>query len=263
MNVREMIYNFGIQLNQFDSALILDTDDILWWLNRAQDTFIKRRYDMLDPLKRKARQEQNLFDDIRAFVVKNYEAPVEFHWEDASINGVYEEKANLPDNYMHLLSIRSVVQYAFPQLHWTKSGNKRVPVEGQNVKKRTSISRFSQTDDIYELLSDPFNQTDPTSPLTDVNEGVITVYSNKTFVVNNLIINYLRRPKLLSTDNVLPSHPTVTNESEFPEHTHEEIIDLAVTLFLMNTRELKQRENLQRETPVAGEQQSKQQIEEQ
>ena len=258
-----MIYKFGIQINQFDTALRLDTDDILWWLNRAQERFVKQRYELLDPLKRKARQEQNLFDDIRTFVVKNKQLPAYFDWTDSALNGIYEDTAELPDDYMHLLSIRTLVNYRFPELHWHVVGGKRVPEAEQNYKQRMSLSRFSQTDDIYELLTDPFNQTKPNSPLTDVNDNTVTIYTNKTFVVNDVIINYLRRPKLLTTDDVIPENPKFTNNSELPDHTHEEIIDLAVTLFLMNTRELKQRENLQRETPVAGEQQPQQQTEEQ
>ena len=246
MNTQQFQYEFGIHMNQFDSALQLSSDDIFYWLNKAQETFVISRYNGNNLLKKGFEQSQQVIDDIRVLLVKDKSIGAEYlGGSEYSLDKFFAYFGEFPDNHLFLINNRTKVAYNFPELQI---------VNGQPVapyKEKVVGNRFSQSDDIFKLLSDPFNTTKPTSPLTDISEKGITVYTDKTFLAKDIIISYIRKPKYLT---LTVNDNTQTTQCELPSHTYKEIIQLAVDLFLQNTRELKQR--LQRETPTADKQQN-------
>lgn len=89
-----------------------------------------------------------------------------------------------------------------------------------------SPNRFAQQDDIYIMQQDPFNKTDAfEGPLVIIHTDSIDVfYEPGEFIVNEIAISYLRKPKLMSS---------TTNQScELSEETHAEIVRDAVNLLL-------------------------------
>ena len=258
MNVREMQYEFGIQMNQFAEPLALTSDDILYWLNKAQEHFVITRYNAHNQLGKGFEQSQQLVDDLKTIYVKDVNLPVYYAGGfEHAIDGFYTDYAQFKDDHLFLINQRSKIAYKHPNIEFTivtlAQGNVyRIQSEGQGAKIKVVSNRFSQSDDIFTLLNDPFNTTKASSPLTDVSDKGITIYTDKTFLVRDVIISYIRRPKELSLEEEEANY--TTTECELPKHTHKEIIQLAVDLFLQNTRELKQR--LQRETPTADKQQN-------
>ena len=85
-------------------------------------------------------------------------------------------------------------------------------------------NRFSQQDDIFKLLDDPFNTTKHTSPLTTVRGRSIDVYTSDIFIIDTLKITYIRKPQEISL-------PLGVN-CELPEHTHQEIVSMTVSSIL-------------------------------
>lgn len=247
MNIRQMQYEFGIQLNQFNEALQLTSDDILYWLNKAQERLVKDRFTGR-ALGVGFEQSFDLIADLQNLIERSHQIMPTYAGEIAN-NNIFAEQGTLPSNYLYLISQRAAIYYQLPEIEYTINGgtNRREAVP--SAKLKVSPTRYSQMDDLYKILDDPFNTTKRTSPLTTITGNSIFVYSDKTFLVKEIIIDYLRVPKKLSL--VTPTDNT-TNESELPEHLHKEIIQLAVDMFLQNTRELKQR--LQRETPTSQQQ---------
>lgn len=239
MTNQELQYQFGQQMNQFDSALELSSDDIEYWLNRAQLQWVKTRFNGLNRERISFEQNQQRIDDLRILIKPNHSIDTEYRGDYAPDN-YYIDSAKFPEDYMFLLSQKSKVFYKYPAINFTIEDDKRETQD--NVKTLINSNRYSQTQTIYNMLSDPFNTTKADSPLTVVHEDFIDVYTDKSFIVDKVIIDYLRLPKKI---NLSEPNDTI----ELPKQTHEEIIQLAVDLFLQNTRELKQR--LQRETPVA------------
>ena len=93
------------------------------------------------------------------------------------------------------------------------------------MKKTTdSLNKFVQQDDIAKLLSDPFNTTKYTSPLTTVRGRYIDIYTSDIFIIDKLKITYIRYPRNIS----LP----LGISCELPDHTHQEIVDMAVSSIL-------------------------------
>ena len=101
-------------------------------------------------------------------------------------------------------------------------GAKRLPPSGS--QRQYAFNKFSQQDDIFKLLDDPFNTTKRTSPLTTIRGEYIDVYTNDIFIIDKVKITYIRKPKEISL--------SLGVSCELPEHTHQEIVDMAVSSIL-------------------------------
>ena len=88
----------------------------------------------------------------------------------------------------------------------------------------TEGNRFSQQDDIFTLLSDPFNTTKYTSPLTTMRGNSIDIYTSDIFIIDTVKITYIRKPGEISL--------SLGIDCELPEHTHEEIVAMTVSSIL-------------------------------
>ena len=93
-----------------------------------------------------------------------------------------------------------------------------------NYTEDTVLNKFSQQDDIFRLLDDPFNSTTHTSPLTTIRGGFIDIYTNAIFITSSVKITYLRKPQ--------PINLSLGYNCELPDHTHEEVIAMAASSIL-------------------------------
>lgn len=236
MNIREMQYNFGVHLNQFGEALSLNSDDIEYWLNKGQLDLIKNKFNGANQEQRGFEQSQQRIDDLRQLIIRNHEITVTNSVSNDA--NFFTDRGQLPVNQLFLISSKSQVRFNRPTITVTITNNKRIA--GTHTE-RISKNRVSQSDDIYTLLGDPFNTTKIESPLIVIGDQFIYAYTDKSFIIYKIFIDYIRMPNKLSIKGNV--------SSELPEHLHEDIIQRAADLFLNNTRQLKQR--LQRETPTS------------
>ena len=102
--------------------------------------------------------------------------------------------------------------------------NNLVRVPDGNFTEDTVLNKFSQQDDIFRLLDDPFNSTTHTSPLTTIRGGFIDIYTNAIFITSSIKITYLRKPQLIKL--------SLGYNCELPDHTHEEVIAMAASSIL-------------------------------
>ena len=96
-------------------------------------------------------------------------------------------------------------------------------IAGQNTVRKVSCD-FSQLDDVYTLIDDPFNTTKSTSPLYTIEENFITFYTNQEFVVAQADVQYIRYPQRMSK--------SLGVGCELSEHTHQEIVEMAIKSIL-------------------------------
>ena len=242
MNIQQMQYEFGIQMNQFDTPIELSSDDIEYWLNKAQIDLVKERYNGINRQRRGFEQSQERIDDLRVLIERNKELDTSYK-KDSGTTDFEADKVLFPKDYMFLISQKSKVKYNYPEIDWTENAEGKR--EGNGTLKVVH-NRVSQSDDIYNLLSDPFNKPTPSSPIAVISDESIYVFTDKTFIVDKMLIDYLRLPREMNISKEV--------DCELPSHLHKDIIQRAVDAFLNNTRELKQR--LQRETPTANNQQN-------
>jgi len=95
-------------------------------------------------------------------------------------------------------------------------GAKRLPTE--HFTREFAFNKFIQQDDIFKLLSDPFNTTKHTSPLTTIRGEYIDIYTSAIFIIDKVKITYIRKPKQISL--------SLGIGCDLPEHTHQEIVDM-------------------------------------
>lgn len=244
MDAKQMQYEFGIQLNQLNLPLDLTSDDIFYWINKAQERLVKDRFTG-KRLNIGFEETFDLIADLQNLIERNRQETTVYA-PDYNFDKFKADKVSLPLNYLYLINHRCVTYNNYPELSWELDSLGVRRLQNQPAKLNIKGSYFSQLSDIYKVLDDPFNTTSATGVVTTISGNDIIAYTDKTFVVKEIIIDYIRVPKKLSLTTDDGSNTTT---SELPEHLHKEIIELAVDLFLQNTRNLKQR--LQLETPTA------------
>ena len=110
---------------------------------------------------------------------------------------------------------------AYGQFTGDALGTKRI---APNSDREYSLNKFIQQDDIHALLEDPFNTTTYKNPLTTVRGKYIDIYTSDIFIIDKVKITYIRKPRDISLSLGL--------SCELPDHTHQEIVDMAVSSIL-------------------------------
>ena len=123
-------------------------------------------------------------------------------------------------------STNTQVNAIFPLVQDRSSEIRRVPNINE-YQVEDVLNRFSQQDDIYRLLDDPFNTTYKREPLTTIRDNFIDVYTSSIFIIDEVKITYIRKPIAISL--------TLGYDCELPDHTHQEIVDMAVASILERT----------------------------
>ena len=210
MNISEMHYDFKKKLNKVDSEQNrnLLVPEIDWALNEAQELFVKW---IAEPRLRSYlgfEKSQRSIDDIRTLVESDKTITI-----DNSI-------APLPEDYLFFVKADVLMD----------KGNCK------GIKGRLYVR---QHDDEFE--NSPFDKSNfewRTVNGLFITQGV-KVFDDGTFTNKELILSYIRKPKYIHNAQAfrngtyqLPSGAvlTGTNDCELPEHTHREIVDIAVAL---------------------------------
>ena len=87
-----------------------------------------------------------------------------------------------------------------------------------------TLNKFVQQDDIAKLLTDPFNTTKYTSPLTTIRNYYIDIYTSDIFIIQKVKITYIRKPREISL--------SLGVSCELPIHAHQEIVDMTASSIL-------------------------------
>jgi hypothetical protein len=89
----------------------------------------------------------------------------------------------------------------------------------------TSSDKVVTHDTIYAMQADPFNKTTEDFPLSLFENNLYyTYYDKNNFVVSNIEMTYIRKPKTVSY--------YANISCDLPEHTHQEIISMTAQYFL-------------------------------
>ena len=226
MNVTEMHHAVELGVQQIDSHRDDDflPEEIDYYLNKSQERFIKKRYNPFgNAYMRGFEQSQKRIEDLRKLFVKDGQLDSNFSEDTSAISGFYTDYVELPEDHFLTISQRSLVKFKTGGINWEINNGKRVPTD-TNYGEKVSKNRVAQSDQIYSLLNDPFNTTKYDDPIADFNENQINIYTDNTFIVDKLFLNYIRHPKKVNYNKSI--------NCELPQHTHEEIVDGAVRLIL-------------------------------
>jgi hypothetical protein len=203
MTILEMQIAFELEVGVIDNTIKPLSSDIMYWLNRAIEKFIKTRYSQFE-------KNQKRIDDLRSLVT---EIAISTNAGTLKPNSYI---ATIPVNYMFTLGEECLITYT-DIANVVK--NKRVGVT------ETTVDRYR--DEIDNPFSEHILHYEWARPLRLFSGSVIELISDGEYSVPAYYLRYLKKPTIVN----LPS----TN-CDLPEHTHSEIIKLAVEMYLENTK---------------------------
>lgn len=220
MDIRGMHYDFKQKLNKIDSQqyINLRVPEIDWKLNEAVELFIKSIAQPRVSNYLGFEVSQRSIDDIKTIVIENYEiTPTPTQGVSPNTEVIIE----LPENYMFFVSARALI--------------KKEP-----CGERIAVVRPMRHNETFE--ESPFDSSSYEWRTVNIRffEGGLKAFTDGTFTIEKLYLNYIRKPKYIhNAQDFLPSQAyklpngtllSGTQDCELPEHTHREIVDIAVLI---------------------------------
>ena len=199
----------------------LSSDTIYSLLNEAVDKFWKTRYSGLNVKQTGFEQDQKRTDDLRTLVKTATFKDTQIT-KDGSIY-----KIELPKDYNILLSDTAGIA----PLDGTSPKCWQKDEKGNYIVKHSdTIEAKLETIDsqLANSLSEHILQYSTAKPLRLVKENNIFLYTDGKYKVNDYTIQYLKKPTIIKFDEFSINE----NYIDLPEHTHIEIVKLAVQLYL-------------------------------
>jgi len=183
-------------------------EEIDHWLNRAQDRFIKDRAFSHSDIKQLGFvANQKRLDDISALITLNYVDDV------TSIEGAEYADFDLPADYLYLVNVRARTRQDKCNRASITSTPRVVPV------------RIVNNREVYFMQQDPFARSNPDSPLGTLSNQELRVFqANENFILEGIALDYIRTPQQIDLQ--------LNQTSELADHTHHEIVDIAVKTIL-------------------------------
>lgn len=193
----------------------LNSDTIFTFINEAIDKFYKTRYSEFE-------QNQKRIDDLRSLVkIKMFSTKDLNITKDGSIYQV-----ELPEEYAFLLGDTAGIlpddDYEDPCWETDEYGN-------YVVKRADSIETTIENIDrqLNNSLSEHLLKYSTARPLRLIQDNKIFLYTDGKYKVDEYKLTFLSKPVFLNSNNI-----TNTEYVSLPEHTHMEIVKMAVQLYL-------------------------------
>lgn len=197
----------------------LNSDTIFSFINEAIDKFYKTRYSGINSKSEGFEQSQKRIDDLRSLVkTKKY--------TDTITNTDNKYEVELPNDYVMLLGdtagIQPIDDYNDPCWGYSEDGD-------YIIKRNDTIEATIETIDrqLGNSLSEHRLKYCTARPLRLIQGNKIYLYTDGKYKVSEYTITYLSKPILLDSKNI-----TNTEYTSLPEHTHMEIVKMAVQLYL-------------------------------
>ncbi len=192
-----------------------EAEQIDFWLNQAQRQFVKDRY---DPIGKGFERTEKRTADLEYIVARTSIDAVD---RTSDTTGSYKPNcfsASLPDN--HWLTVGEEVSISFSDCH------------GVSSSLRTQVTQV--TDDTYSpMIDNAFSEhvldNGRANPLRLRKQKEVELITDGNYDVTTYYLTYLREPVEISYD---PSDPSSSVDCELADHTHDEIVRMAVRMTL-------------------------------
>lgn len=233
MDAQKMIKKVQQQLNTMERPVV--SEDIVDALNRAQINFTEETFDPDDRRREGFEENQRVTDELKSLIRKDNEISAYYAGDESGTEGSNAERIDLPTDLMYIVSHRSEIEFpADPDdININNSPTPPVREVDSSVDSKTKVvrNRVVQSDDVYKLLSDPFNKPRKSSPIADIHESYIDVYTDNTFIVLNILLNYVKQPQEIIFEG---SGNSNNQDCELPDFVHYEIVNRASRLLLQS-----------------------------
>jgi hypothetical protein len=237
-----------------------EPEEIDLLLNLSQERFIKQRYGLNNLKKVGFEGSQKRMDDLKALVkgisisvsISNTATnqrngffatlPADYLFAISEECGLYFPPCNtksttpasgsLVEGTTYIVTSGSITfdgdTYAKGRIFTANVGDQTYTGTGKFVKADSIRAEVKpiQHDDYNRLVRDPFNKPQFNQVLRLFAEGKAELLTDGTFHIDTYFLRYLKTPSKMDI--------TVPTNCELSEHTHQEIVDMAIEMALEN-----------------------------
>lgn len=256
MTYLELQASFELEINKIDANLEKPKSvDIEYWLNRGLEKFYKTRYTGVNVKGLGFEQDQKRIDDLRTLIsVKSFDLDRSYNIVQEKPSASEGNKILIDDSWLELEQswdkIYKVEKNGFavrlPKDYVVLLGDQASiePTRAEDIQcaeRDEDGNIIPWTDDTIEAtietidkqlrnsLSEHRIKYNRARPLRLIRNNIITLYTDNNYDIVKYNIHYLRRPKEID----IHKDPRGQYE-DMPEHTHYEIVKLAVQMYLEN-----------------------------
>lgn len=225
MSPRNMQIEFERRLQLMDPNLVikekLTSDTIISFINEAIDKFYKTRYSGINFKAQGFEQTQKRIDDLRTLIKNKKYTESLINKGDRNSYSV-----ELPEDYVLLLGDTAGIQPSdeYPNECWEKDD-----LGAYIVKYTDTLESTIETLDrqLSNSLSEHKLKYCQARPLKLIQDNNVILYTDGKYKVSEYEITYLTTPSKIDSSNI-----TNLEYTDLPEHTHMEIVKMAIQIYL-------------------------------
>lgn len=223
MTDRGFQIEFERRLQLMDPNLVikdkLSSDTIISFINEAIDKFYKTRYSGVNFKAQGFEQTQKRIDDLRT-LIKNKK------YTEGSINKSDRNSysVELPEDYVLLLGDTAGIQPSNLNECWETNERGEYIIKYADTLESTIETLDRQ---LSNSLSEHKLKYCQARPLKLIQDNNVILYTDGKYKVSEYEITYLAKPSKINSSNI-----TNTEYTDLPEHTHMEIVKMAIQIYL-------------------------------
>lgn len=201
----------------------LSSDTIFSFINEAIDKFYKTRYSGINTKQQGFEQSQKRIDDLRSLIkTKSYNGT----GTDSDItNADNTYSVTLPTDYVLMLGdTAGILPTEGNEQCWETDENGDYIIKYSDTIEATIENIDRQ---LNNSLSEHLLKYCTARPLKLIQGNKVIMYTDGKYSVAKYDITYLSKPTFIDSSNI-----TDTEYTSLPEHTHMEIVKMAVQLYL-------------------------------
>lgn len=205
MTILEAHREFKFRLDKMDTLNYPNflPEEIDLVLNNAQERFIKQRYGVNNIKRQSFEETQKRTEDLKNVTINAVLTPLAYASDNIDLNARF---LTLPTNHWFTVQERC---------------NITCTICGSSVTNLVEVIPTSHSE-FSKVIKDPFKQPTETKVLRLMEAGRVELISSCTIV--DYRMRYVKQPTPVSI--------TTNTTFELSEHTHSEIVDLAVSIAL-------------------------------
>lgn len=223
MSPRDMQIEFERRLQLMDPNLVikdkLSSDTIISFINEAIDKFYKTRYSGINFKAQGFEQTQKRIDDLRTLIKNNKYSQNAINKGDRNSYSV-----ELPEDYVLLLGDTAGIQPSDLNECWETNERGEYIIKYTDTLESTIETLDRQ---LSNSLSEHKLKYCQARPLKLIQNNNVILYTDGNYKVSEYEITYLAKPSEINSSNI-----TNTEYTDLPEHTHMEIVKMAIQIYL-------------------------------
>lgn len=223
MSPRNMQIEFERRLQLMDPNLVikekLTSDTIISFINEAIDKFYKTRYSGINFKAQGFEQTQKRIDDLRTLIKNKKYTANSINKSDRNSYSV-----ELPEDYVLLLGDTAGIQPSNLNECWETNERGEYIIKYTDTLESTIETLDRQ---LGNSLSEHKLKYCQARPLKLIQDNNVILYTDGNYKISEYQITYLAKPSKIDSSNI-----TNLEYTDLPEHTHMEIVKMAIQIYL-------------------------------